>query len=516
MDAGLGEIKIVQQIKSCVASSLVLETVDTLNDQKERQYNPMYGVILAGGSGTRFWPISREQNPKQLQKIVGPGTMVQNTVQRLLPLIPIEKLYLATNHQQAIETLRQLDSYGFFSDHLIAEPSSRNTALAIGLMAKLMMDKDPDAVMGVFPADHVVTNSEAFIKTLQKAETLAQKGYLITLGIPPTRPETGFGYIKQGTETEGFEGAYQVERFVEKPDPFTAKQYLEHANYFWNCGVFVWKASTILEELRQYAGNIHSQLETIAGCLQNSKGKPGYLELDEKGRSLFSSLPSLSIDYAVMENSSQVVLIPAEFGWNDVGAWSALDDVSEKDSGGNIISGNVLAQDCKNSIIQGQNRLIAVLGLKDTIVVDSPDALLVCTKERSQDVKKLVEALNENGHPEGKQSSTVKKHWGSYTVLDSGSSYLLKRIEVLPGEALSLQSHQHRSEHWTVVSGSAQVVRDEETFQLKVNDSITIPKNTKHRLGNSGSDPLIIIEIQFGHLLDENDISRFEDRYGRC
>ena len=224
----------------------------------------MYGVILAGGSGTRFWPISREQNPKQLQKIVGPGTMVQNTVQRLLPLIPIEKLYLATNHQQAIETLRQLNSYGFFSDHLIAEPSSRNTAVAIGLMAKLLIDKDPDAVMGVFPADHVVTNSEAFIKTLQKAETLAQKGYLITLGIPPTRPETGFGYIKQGTETEGFEGAYQVERFVEKPDPAIAKQYLEQGNYFWNCGIFVWKASTILEELRQHAGNIHSQLETIA------------------------------------------------------------------------------------------------------------------------------------------------------------------------------------------------------------------------------------------------------------
>ena len=474
----------------------------------------MYGVILAGGSGTRFWPKSREQSPKQLQKIVGPGTMLQNTVQRLLPSVPIEKLYLATNHQQAIETLRQLNSYGFFSDHLIAEPSSRNTAVAIGLMAKLLIDKDPDAVMGVFPADHVVTNSEAFIKTLQKAETLAQKGYLVTLGIPPTRPETGFGYIKQGTETEG--GAYQVERFVEKPDPATAKQYLEQGNYFWNCGIFVWKASTILEELRQHAGNIHSQLETIAGCLQNSKGKPSYLELNKKGCGLFYSLPNLSIDYAVMENSSQVVLIPAQFGWNDVGAWSALDDVSEKDSEGNIISGNVLALDCKNSIIQGQNRLIAVLGLKDTIVVDSPDAILVCAKERSQDVKKLVESLNENGHPEGKQPSTVKKPWGSYTVLDSGPSYLLKRIEVLPGEALSLQSHQHRSEYWTVVSGSAQVVLDEETLQLKVNDSITIPKNTKHRLENSSSDPLIIIEIQFGHLLDENDISRFEDRYGRC
>ncbi len=474
----------------------------------------MYGVILAGGSGTRFWPKSREQSPKQLQKIVGTGTMLQNTVQRLLPLISIENLYLGTNHQQADETLRQLDSYGFFPDHLMAEPCSRNTALAIGLMAKVIIEKDPDAVMGVFSADHVVANSENFIKTLQKAETIAKKSYLVTLGIPPTRPETGFGYLQQGAEIE--EGIYQVVRFVEKPGRPEAEQYLKNGHYFWNCGIFVWKASTILEELQQHAENIYSQLETIANCIQNAKGKSAYLELDERGRNLFSSLPSLSIDYAVMENSSKVALIPADIDWNDVGAWNALDDVSKKDSKGNIISGNVLAQDCSNSIIQAQNRLIAVLGLKDTIVVDSPDALLVCAKERSQDVKKLVESLNENGHPEGKQSATVNKPWGSYTVLESGSSYVLKRIEVLPGEALSLQSHQHRSEHWTVVSGSAEVVLNEETFQLKSNDTITIPKNAKHRLGNPGSDLLVIIEIQVGHLLDESDISRYEDRYGRC
>jgi mannose-1-phosphate guanylyltransferase / mannose-6-phosphate isomerase len=476
----------------------------------------MYGVILAGGSGTRFWPRSREQSPKQLQKIVGPGTMIQNTIQRLLPLIPIEKIYLATNHQQAIETFRQLNASSFIPEHLIAEPCNRNTALAIGLMAKVMMEIDPESILGIFPADHVVTNSENFIKTLQKAEALAQQDYLVTLGVPPYKPETGFGYLKKGSEIEGSTGAYKVEQFVEKPDLATALQYLEQGDYFWNCGIFVWKASRILEELRQHAGNIHSQLDSIASCLQKTKGKPGYLELDEKGRGLFSSLPSLSIDYAVMEHSSRVVLIPADIGWNDVGSWNALDDVSEKDSHGNIISGNVLAQDCTNSIIQGQNRLIGVLGLKDTIVVDSPDALLVCAKERAQDVKKLVESLNKNGHPEGKSAFTVKKPWGSYSVLDSGPSYLLKRIEVLPGEALSLQSHQHRSEHWTVVAGLAQVVFNEETLQLEVNDSITIPKSTKHRLGNSGPDLLIIIEIQFGHLLDETDISRYEDHYGRC
>jgi mannose-1-phosphate guanylyltransferase / mannose-6-phosphate isomerase len=474
----------------------------------------MYGVILAGGSGTRFWPISREQSPKQLQKIVGTGTMLQNTVQRLLPLVSIQNLYLTTNHQQAVETLRQLDSYGFFPNHLIAEPCNRNTALAIGLIAKVIINKNPNAVMAVFPADHVVANSKNFIKTLQKAEILAQNNYLVTLGIPPTRPETGFGYLQQGAEIEN--GAFHVEQFIEKPDRIKAKQYLEHGKYFWNCGVFVWKASSILEELQKYAENIYSKLDTIADCIQSIKGKSAYLELNETGRSLFSSLPSISIDYAVMENSSRVVFIPADIGWNDVGAWNSLDEVSEKDSKGNIISGNILAQDCKDSIIQGQKRLIAVLGLKDTIVVDSPDALLVCAKERSQDVKNLVETLNEKSRPEGKQPATINKPWGSYTVLDAGPSYLLKRIEVLPGEALSLQSHQHRSEHWTVVSGSAEVVRNQETFQLETNDSIDIPKGTKHRLGNPDSELLIIIEIQFGHLLDEEDISRYEDRYGRC
>ena len=474
----------------------------------------MYGVILAGGSGTRFWPKSREKSPKQLQKIVGSGTMIQNTAQRLLPLIPIEKLYIATNYQQATETFRQVD--GISPEQLIAEPCNRNTALAIGLMATVIFEKDPDAIMGVFPADHVVTNSEGFIKVLQKAEALAQKDFLVTLGIPPTRPETGFGYLRQGTQIGDFEEAYQVEKFIEKPDLITAQQYLDQGQYYWNCGVFIWKASTILEELSRHAENIHSQLKDISACLQSSKGKSGYLELNEKGCDLFASLPSLSIDYAVMEHSTKVALIPADIGWNDVGAWDALDEVCEKDSAGNIISGNALALDCNDSIIQGQHRLIAVLGLKDTIVVDSPDALLVCAKERSQDVKKLVELLNKNGHPEGKLPATIKRPWGDYTVLDSGPSYLLKRIEVLPGEALSLQSHQHRSEHWTVVSGSAEVVKGEETFQLKANDSITILQNTKHRLGNSGSDPLVVIEIQFGHLLDEKDISRYDDRYGRC
>ena len=475
----------------------------------------MYGVILAGGSGTRFWPVSREQNPKQLQKIIGTGTMIQNTVQRLLPLISIEKLRIGTHKQQATETIRQLESFGFLPDHLLAEPCSRNTALIIGLMAKVISADDPDSVMAVFPADHVVTNNERFTKILQKAETMAKKGHLVTLGIPPTRPETGFGYIKQGSKTKEDESIFQVEHFVEKPDLSKATEYLKSKTYFWNCGVFIWKTSVILEELQQHAENIYSQLENLKNCLQRSGEKLNHFELNGKGAKIFSALPNLSIDFAVMEKSSKVVFIPADIGWSDVGSWHALGEVCEKDKKGNILKGNVLAHDCTDSIVYGQDRLIATLGLTNTVVVDTQDALLVCAKERAQDVKKLVEELNKKGCKEVKAPSTVKKPWGSYTVLDSGSNFLLKRIEVLPGESLSLQSHKHRSEHWTVAKGSAKVELNEDTFHLEVNDSIIIPLNAKHRLGNPGLEVLIIFEIQFGNLLDENDILRHEDLYGR-
>jgi len=475
----------------------------------------MYGFILAGGSGTRFWPVSREQNPKQLQKIIGSGTMIQNTVQRLLPLIPIENLRIGTHIQQATETIQQLESFGFLPDHLLAEPCSRNTALIIGLMAMIISVDDPDSIMAVFPADHVVTNTEKFIKVLKKAETMARSGYLVALGIPPTRPETGFGYIKQGAKTKEDENVFQVEHFVEKPDLKTAREYLKSRTYFWNCGVFIWKTSVILQELKQHAKNIYSQLENLNKCLQKSGKKLDHFELNEKGSEIFSALPNLSIDFAVMEKSSKVVFIPADIGWNDVGSWNALDEVCEKDKDGNILKGNVLAHDCNDSIIYGQDRLIATLGLKNTVVVDTKDALLVCAKDRSQDVKILVEELNKKCCTEVKTPATVKKPWGSYTVLDSGNNFLLKRIEVLPGESLSLQSHKNRSENWTVATGSAKVELNEETFYLEANDSIIIPINAKHRLGNPGSKVLIIFEIQFGNLIDENDIFRYEDLYGR-
>ena len=475
----------------------------------------MYGFILAGGSGTRFWPVSREQSPKQLQNIVGSRTMIQNTVQRLLPLISIDKLRIGTHIEQAPETIRQLESFGFLPEHLVAEPISRNTALIIGLMAKIISDDDPDSVMAVFPSDHVITNTENFIKVLKKAELMARGGNLVVLGIPPVRPETGFGYIKQGLKTKEDKNVFQVESFVEKPDLSTAKEYIKNGNYFWNCGVFIWKTSVILEEIKQHAEHIYFQLENLKKCLKKSEKKLNYFQFNKKGSEIFSALPSLSIDFAVMEKSSKVVFIPADIGWNDVGSWNALDEVCEKDAAGNILKGNVLAHDCSDSIIYGQNRLIATLGLKNTVVVDTKDALLVCDKDRSQDVKKLVEKLNNKHCAEVKMHAAVKKPWGSYTNLDSGANFLLKRIEVLPGESLSLQSHKHRSEHWTVANGSAKVELNGDTFHLKENQSIIIPVSAKHRLSNPSAEILIIFEIQFGKLLDENDICRYEDLYGR-
>ncbi len=476
----------------------------------------MYGVILAGGSGTRFWPKSRPQSPKQLLKIVEPGTMLQNTVQRLLPFIAIENIFLATNHLHAMESCQQLHSFNFIPDHLLAEPVNRNTTAAIGLAATFLIKKDPDAIMGIFPADHVISNPEDFIADLRRAEAIASKGYMVTLGIKPDKPETGYGYIKQGLQLKEFKSVFQAEKFVEKPDLSTARQFLEQGNYYWNCGVFVWKASTILEELKKFAPEFHVHLETIATKLEVGKGTYPYQTLNKEGVELFSSLPSISIDYAVMEKSSNTALIPTNLKWSDVGAWSALDDVSEKDSDGNIFSENVIALECKDTIIQSHDRLVGALGTNNLIIVDSPDALLVCNKERAQDVKKLVETLNEQGRSEGKNTSLVKKDWGTYTILESGLNYLIKRIEVRPGEALSLQSHEHRSEHWTIVSGNADIALDDNTFQLKSNDSITIPQKSKHRLGNPGETPLIIIEVQIGTLLDENDIKRYEDKYGRC
>ena len=477
----------------------------------------MYGVILAGGVGSRFWPRSREQNPKQLQSLTGSGTMIQNTLSRLLPLGSAENLYVITNEQHALETCKQLQAYDFPSRNLVAEPVGRNTAVAIALAAQIIAEKDNDAILGIFPADHVITDEESFLQVLNQANEVAAKGHLVTLGINPTRPETGYGYIKKGSGLPGFHQAYHVDRFVEKPNHDNAQTYLDSGEYFWNCGVFIAKASIILQETQTYLADLSRQMASIKDQLIEKTGRYPFSYLDVEGKNIYRSLQSISFDHGILEHSSRVCVVPADVGWSDVGAWDALADVLDKDSDGNITDGDdVVLVDCADTIIQGEKRLVAGVGLKGLIVVDSPDALLICDKSRAQEVKQLVEKLKDLDRKEVKISATVQKPWGSYTNLEEKENYLVKRLDVLPGEKLSMQSHNFRSEHWTVVVGSATVILDGKTHTLQelMNRSF-IPKNSKHRLENLSQSPLSIIEVQTGTKISEEDIQRYEDIYDR-
>ena len=474
----------------------------------------MYAVILAGGSGTRFWPKSREQLPKQLLKITGQGTMIQNTLDRITPVIPPENTWVVTNENYALETCRQLQTMGFCPSRLLTEPMGRNTAAAIGYVASILIKKHPDAIMAVFPADHAITTPEAFCTLLRQAENVAKKDHLVTLGIKPITPETGYGYIKQGQALEG--GAFKVNQFIEKPDLVTAEKYLEEGKYYWNSGMFIWKVSTLLHEIETYLPKLHAKLDALTTNTVEAKGRYSYRMLNESGKKIFISLESISIDYGLMEKSSIAAVLPANIRWNDVGAWTALEDISDKDSQGNVIDGNVVAIDSSESIFQGSERLVAALGLKKIIVVDTPDAVLVCSKDRAQDVRKIVEQIKLEKRPESMKSISEIRPWGSYTVLQKETNYQVKRIEVLPGESLSLQSHDHRSEHWTVVTGTALIQVNEISQTLKNNQSIQIPQGAKHRLTNPGEFPLVVIEVQIGDKLDEDDITRYEDEYGRA
>jgi len=474
----------------------------------------MYAVILAGGSGTRFWPKSREQLPKQLLNINGERTMIQDTLDRISPIVASENIWIITNEKHALETCRQLKATEFNPSQLFTEPIARNTAAAIGYSAYILSKKNPDAIMAVFPADHAITTHKKFLELIEKAKTVAKNNHLVTLGIKPTSPETGYGYIKQGKSLEG--NAYKVDQFIEKPDKATAEKYLTEGGYYWNSGMFIWKVSVLLNEIKRYLPNLYAQLDKLSKNTIEVKGPYPFKELNDSGKKIFQSLQPVSIDHGIMESSNNSVVFPANIGWNDVGSWTALADISQKDSKGNVIKGNVFSIENNNSIFYAEERLVATMGLKNMIVVDTSDAVLVCPKDCAQDVKKIVEKIKQEKRPEFSIAPNSEiRPWGNYVILKKEANYLVKRIEVLPGESLSLQSHNHRSEHWTIVAGTALVQINESSKTLQANQFIEIPKGAKHRLANHGNSSLIIIEVQLGEKLDENDITRYADKYGR-
>jgi mannose-1-phosphate guanylyltransferase/mannose-6-phosphate isomerase len=472
----------------------------------------MFAVIMAGGSGTRFWPLSREKTPKQLLKIGSDDSLIQQTVNRVLPLIERENIFIVTNASLSDDIGAQLSAKfgGPWDSNFILEPEAKNTAPALGLAALHINRINPEGVMAVFSADHVIRRMEEFLDLLRKAGVAAAHDYLVTLGIKPDRPETGYGYIRAGEplENAGEAGIRSVEAFVEKPDLATAEKYLKSGNYFWNSGIFVWKTGVLLEEIEKHAPALYQGLVEIRKSI-GTDAESGVI------RQVFKGLKSDSIDYAVMEKTNRAAVIPSDIGWSDVGSWAALDDVSDHDASGNVVAGNVINIGSRDSVLYAEKRLVAAIGLKDIVVVDTPDATLVCSKDRAQDVKKVVEELKKRKAGEHLIHRTVHRPWGSYTILEEGDRYKIKRLSIKPGTKLSHQLHNHRSEHWVVVSGTARVTNGDREYDVHPNESTYIPMSTKHRLENRGRIPLQIIEVQNGEYLEEDDIVRFEDDYNR-
>ncbi len=478
-----------------------------------KKYSNLFSVIMAGGSGTRFWPLSRHLYPKQLLRILGEDTLIQQTMKRVVSCMPADHVLISTNPGQADSIKVQLQQWkDALQNNFILEPESRNTAPAIGLVAMELVCRDPEAIMLVLPADHVISKEKQFRAAVQLGAEMASQGHLVTFGIQPIRPETGYGYIQPRKSSkiaqEGRLTGYSVARFVEKPDSTTAKKYVKSKNYFWNSGIFIWKASVVLEELSQYQPALGRGLHKIRNL---SKPQRAGLDFEKT----YCRLPSVSIDHGVMEKSSRAAVIPVDFSWSDVGSWSSLEEVAPVDRDGMVKTGRVVDVDSRDSIVYADTRLVATIGLSNMVVVDTPDATLVCPKDRSQDVKKVVEILKKQGAPEHLEHRTVFRPWGSYTVLEEGPGYKVKRVTVNPGGRLSLQYHHKRSEHWVVIQGVARVTCGENISDLQVGQSTAIPVETPHRLENPGKEVLHIIEVQNGAYLGEDDIVRIHDDYGR-
>jgi mannose-1-phosphate guanylyltransferase len=458
-------------------------------------------VIMAGGSGTRLWPLSRARHPKQFLPLSSDKTMLQETVARLSQL-PLSESVTVCNEEHRFfvaEQLREIDSLG----KIVLEPAGRNTAPAIALAA-LSVENDP--LLLVLAADHVIENIDAFTDAVHRAIPLAEAGKLVTFGIVPAEPHVGYGYIEAGEELgDGF----KVASFKEKPDRQTATDYLNAGGFYWNSGMFLFRASRYLKELKAYRSDIYE------ACLDSIAITSTDLDFTRVDGDAFARCPSESIDYAVMENTAEAVVVPLDAGWNDIGSWSSLWDVSDKDEAGNVVAGDTLLHETKNSYVRADDKLVATVGVEDLVIVSTKDAVLVAHKDRVQDAKTIAEQLKAESRSEWELHREVYRPWGKYDSIDSGARYQVKRITVNPGAKLSVQKHYHRAEHWVVVSGTAKVTNGEDTYLLKENESTFVPVGAVHALENPGKTPLEIIEVQSGSYLGEDDIIRLEDRYGR-
>jgi len=460
-------------------------------------------VLLSGGSGTRLWPLSREAYPKQFLALAGDDTMLQATWRRVAPIADLPPIVVAGEDHRFL-VAEQLRQAGAPQAAIMLEPVGRNTAPAIAAAALQATADGGDPLLLVLPSDHVVRDADAFRAAVRAAMPAADAGALVTFGIVPTAPETGFGYL----HADAGEGLRKVLRFVEKPDAATAQRYLDAGDHYWNSGMFLFRASRFLGELQRLQPAI---LDGTRAALAAARRDGDFIRLD---RDAFAATPSDSIDYAVMEKTGSAMVLPVDIGWSDVGSWSALWDVAERDAEGNAHVGDVIAVDSRNSYAYAR-RLVALVGVDDIVVVETDDAVLVARKDRVQRVKDVVAQLKAGQRSQAALHREVHRPWGSYDSIDVGERFQVKRIKVKPGAALSLQSHGHRAEHWIVVSGTARVTRDRDVFELHANQSTYIPIGAKHRLENPGTEVLELIEVQSGDYLGEDDIVRYEDVYGR-
>ena len=462
----------------------------------------MYGLILAGGSGSRLWPLSRELYPKQLLNIQNTESLLQATFLRLKECMPAENIISITGVKHSSNVKFQLSSI-YENSIVLSEPIAKNTAPAVILASKYISETTKtDPVILVVPSDHMIKDTELFAQTVKEGEKLAKAGHIVTFGIKPTYPETGYGYIN--VTNQKLEYGVKVNKFVEKPDSITAEKYVADGNYFWNSGIFMFKASTLLEEVSKYTPEIYSLLKNF-----------DFTKSTEIPFTEFDKMPNISIDYAIMEKSNKIALVELKSDWNDLGSWKSIYYVSNKDENGNVKIGNVIDEGSKNSFVYSSSKLVATIGLEDVVIVETEDAVLACKADKAQDVKKIFDTLKTNNDDTCKVHKTVYRPWGYYTVLGEGKGFLTKMIQVNPGQKLSVQSHNHRSEHWVVLEGTAKVVLEGKEHILSPGHSVDIAVKEIHSLQNPYDEVLKIVEVQKGDILIEEDIVRYEDMYGR-